>query len=84
MEHVKKIFVSIQFSENEIELEELVSEGRDIYFKYYTDLISKEILHLINFKRFALVEFNLFLLVHFKAFCKSTKSTFTHVSNYSA
>ena len=69
MEHVKKIIVSIQFSKNEIDLEELVSEGREIYFKYYTDFINKGILELINFKRFALVEFNLFLLVHFKAFC---------------
>jgi serine/threonine-protein kinase HipA len=41
MEHVKKIIVSIQFSKNEIELGELVSEGRDIYFKYYTDFITK-------------------------------------------
>ena len=43
MEHVKKIIVSIQFSKNEIELGELVSEGRDIYFKYYTDFINKGI-----------------------------------------
>jgi serine/threonine-protein kinase HipA len=43
MEHVKKIIVSIQFSKNEIELGELVSEGRDIYFKYYTDFINKDI-----------------------------------------
>ncbi len=43
MEHVKKIIVSIQFNENEVELGELVSEGRAIYFKYYTDFISKGI-----------------------------------------
>jgi serine/threonine-protein kinase HipA len=43
MEHVKKIIVSIQFSKNVIELGELVSEGRDIYFKYYTDFINKGI-----------------------------------------
>lgn len=43
MEHVKKIIVSVQFSKNEIELGELVSEGRDIYFKYYTDFINKGI-----------------------------------------
>jgi serine/threonine-protein kinase HipA len=43
MEHVKKIIVSIKFSKNEIELGELVSEGRDIYFKYYTDFINKGI-----------------------------------------
>ena len=43
MEHVKKIIISIQFGKNEIELGELVSEGRDIYFKYYTDFIKKGI-----------------------------------------
>lgn len=43
MEHVKKILVSIQFNENEIELGELVSDGRNIYFKYYIDFISKGI-----------------------------------------
>ena len=43
MEHVKKIIVSIKFNENEIELGELVSEGYTIYFKYYTDFISKGI-----------------------------------------
>lgn len=43
MEHVKKIIVSIQFNENEIELGELVSEGRDIYFKYYTAFVTKGI-----------------------------------------
>ena len=43
MEHVKKIIVSIQFSKNVIELGELVSEGPDIYFKYYTDFIKKGI-----------------------------------------
>ena len=43
MEHVKKIIVSLQFNENEIELGELVSEGRDIYFKYYADFIAKGI-----------------------------------------
>ena len=34
MENVKKIIVSVQFNESEIELGELVMEGRDIYFKY--------------------------------------------------
>lgn len=43
MEHVKKIIVSIQFNESDIELGELVSEGPDIYFKYYTDFINKGI-----------------------------------------
>ena len=41
MEHVKKIIVSIKFSKINIELGELVSEGREIYFKYYTDFITK-------------------------------------------
>jgi len=43
MEHIKKIIVSIQFGKNEIELGELVSEGREIYFKYYTDFNKKGI-----------------------------------------
>ena len=41
MEHVKKIIVSIKFSKIAVELGELVSEGREIYFKYYTDFIAK-------------------------------------------
>ena len=41
MEHVKKIIVSIKFSKIAVELGELVSEGREIYFKYYTDFITK-------------------------------------------
>jgi serine/threonine-protein kinase HipA len=41
MDFIKKIIVSIQFHQTEIELGELVSEGRDIYFKYYTDFIAK-------------------------------------------
>ncbi len=41
MEHVKKIIVSILFNKKSIELGELVSDGREIYFKYYTDFISK-------------------------------------------
>jgi len=41
MEHVKKIIVSILFNKNPIELGELVSDGREIYFKYYPDFISK-------------------------------------------
>lgn len=43
MEHVKKLIVSIQFTENAIEIGELVSQGRDIYFKYYNDFITKGI-----------------------------------------
>jgi serine/threonine-protein kinase HipA len=41
MENVKKIIVSFHFNESEIEIGELVSEGRDIYFKYYSDFIRK-------------------------------------------
>jgi serine/threonine-protein kinase HipA len=43
MEHVKKIVVSLQFNKNEMDVGELVSEGREIYFKYYTDFIKKGI-----------------------------------------
>ena len=38
MEKVKKIIVSLQFSEKEIEVGELVEDG-EIYFKYYTDFL---------------------------------------------
>ena len=41
MENVKKIIVSLKFNESEIEIGELVTEGRDIYFKYYSDFIRK-------------------------------------------
>lgn len=39
MEHLKKIIVSIILSEVEVEVGELVSEGKAIYFKYYTDFV---------------------------------------------
>jgi hypothetical protein len=39
MEQVKKIIVSIQLNEEEIELGELISEARFIYFKYYDSFI---------------------------------------------
>jgi serine/threonine-protein kinase HipA len=39
MIHVKKIIVSIQFNEEEIELGELVSDNKRIYFKYYLSFI---------------------------------------------
>ena len=39
MNHVKKIIVSIQFDEKEIEVGELVSDTKNIYFKYYADFI---------------------------------------------
>ncbi len=41
MEHVKKLIVSIQFDGAEIDLGELVSDSRQIYFKYYPDFIKK-------------------------------------------
>ena len=41
MENVKKIIVSLKFNESEIEIGELVTEGRDIYFKFYSDFIRK-------------------------------------------
>jgi serine/threonine-protein kinase HipA len=39
MDRVKKIIVSIQFSQKEIELGELVEDAGSIYFKYYSDFI---------------------------------------------
>ncbi|MGB0887622.1 MAG: type II toxin-antitoxin system HipA family toxin [Vicingaceae bacterium] len=39
MDKIKKIVVSIQFSEKEIELGELVNDLGEIYFKYYTNFI---------------------------------------------
>lgn len=39
MEPVRKIFVSLQFEDNEIELGELVSDVNRIYFRYYTDFV---------------------------------------------
>lgn len=41
MEPVKKIFVSIQFDAEEIEVGELVRDGQLIYFKYYQDFLKK-------------------------------------------
>ena len=41
MEHVKKIIVSMQFNEEELEVGELVSESKNIYFKYYDDFIKR-------------------------------------------
>jgi len=40
MKAIQKITVSIRFDSSEIEVGELISEGRDIYFKYFTDFIS--------------------------------------------
>src|ERR1035437_4047455 len=43
MTHVKKIIVSIQLNEEEIELGELVSDGKLIHFKYYLSFIKRGI-----------------------------------------
>ncbi len=41
MEHIEKIIVSIQLNEEDIAVGELVSDAKNIYFKYYTDLIKR-------------------------------------------
>ncbi len=41
MEHLKKIIVSIELNEEEIELGELVSDDKRIYFKYYSSFIKR-------------------------------------------
>ena len=41
MEHIKKIIVSMQFEEAEIELGELVNDKKNIYFKYYPSFIKR-------------------------------------------
>jgi serine/threonine-protein kinase HipA len=41
MEQIKKIYVSIQFDAEEIEVGELVSENKLIYFKYYPHFIKR-------------------------------------------
>ncbi len=41
MEHVKKIMVSIQLNEMEVEVGELVSTNKSIYFKYHANFIKK-------------------------------------------
>jgi serine/threonine-protein kinase HipA len=43
MNHVKKIVVSILLLKEEIEVGELIAEGRDIYFKYYAEFIKRGI-----------------------------------------
>jgi serine/threonine-protein kinase HipA len=40
MKAIQKITVSIRFDSTEIEVGELISEGREIYFKYFTGFIS--------------------------------------------
>ena len=41
MEQIKKIIVSIQFSAEEIEVGEWVSDKKLIYFKYYPSFIKR-------------------------------------------
>ncbi|MEY3238620.1 MAG: hypothetical protein RIR11_58 [Bacteroidota bacterium] len=41
METIKKIYVSIQFDAEEIEVGELVSENKLIYFKYYPRFVKR-------------------------------------------
>jgi serine/threonine-protein kinase HipA len=41
MMNVKKIFVSIKLGKDEFEVGELVSQGKRIYFKYYSSFINK-------------------------------------------
>ena len=41
MEQVKRIFVSLQFDAEEIEVDELVSDEKLIYFKYYRSALMK-------------------------------------------
>jgi serine/threonine-protein kinase HipA len=41
MEQIKKIHVSIQFDAEDIEVGELVSENRLIYFRYYPDFVRR-------------------------------------------
>ena len=41
MEHIEKIIVSIQFDDEEIELGELISDKKFVYFKYYPSFIKR-------------------------------------------
>ena len=41
MEHIEKIFVSIKFDKEEIEVGELIQDGRSIYFKYHQDFVKR-------------------------------------------
>ena len=41
MEHIEKIIVSICLNEQEIAVGELVSDAKNIYFKFYTDFIKR-------------------------------------------
>jgi serine/threonine-protein kinase HipA len=41
MEHIKKLVVTMRFDENELEVGELVSDSRNIYFRYYPDFVKQ-------------------------------------------
>lgn len=43
MEPIKKIIVSIDFGNEELQVGELIQEGKSIFFKYYTDFIKSGI-----------------------------------------
>ena len=40
MKHIQKVIVSIDFGNNEMQVGELIKEGKGIYFKYYTEFIN--------------------------------------------
>ena len=41
MEQIKKVYVSIQFDAEEIEVGELVNENKLIYFRYYPAFVKR-------------------------------------------
>lgn len=43
MELIQKITVSCDFGKKELQVGELIQEGKSIYFKYYTDFIKSGI-----------------------------------------
>ena len=43
MEPIQKIIVSIDFGNEELQLGELIHDGKGIFFKYYTDFIKSRI-----------------------------------------
>ena len=43
MKPIQKVIVSIDFGVNELQVGELIKEGRGIYFKYYTEFIKTEL-----------------------------------------
>ena len=40
MKPIEKVVVSIDFGKSEIQVGELIQEGKGIYFKYYSDFIN--------------------------------------------